>query len=122
MYFIVKKSDVMKKCIEYKSMIKNQLNTTIKCIRTDYGRECINKRLAEVCRKSGVIHQASVPYSPQQISMAERLNRTLTEHTRAMQNHMHVEKKWWAEAINTAVYVTNRIKCAASLTKTPFDV
>lgn len=39
-----------------------------------------------------------------------------------MLNHMHVEKKWWAEATNTAVYVTNRITCAASPSKTPFEV
>lgn len=54
--------------------------------------------------------------------MAERMNRALTERAGTILNHMHVEKKWWAEAINTAVYVTNRIKCAGSPTKTPFEL
>lgn len=121
-YYVTHKSDVVDKFIEYKLMMENQLNTKIKCIRTDNGGEYMNKRFAEVCRKAGIVHQATVPYSPQQNGMAERMNRTLTERARSMLNHMQVEKKWWAEAMNTAVYVTNRVTCASWPTKTPFEV
>ena len=67
------------------------------------------------------MHEATVPYSPQQNGMAERMNRTLTERARSMLNHMQVEKKWLAEAMNTAVYVTNRVTCASWPTKTPIE-
>ena len=82
----------------------------------------MNNRFELVCRHAGIMHQATVPYSPQQNGMAERMNRTLTERTRSMINYMQVEKKWWAEAMNTAVFITNRIPCAAHSTKTPFEV
>ena len=71
---------------------------------------------------AGIVHQATVPYSPQQNGMAERMNRTLTERARSMLNFMQVEKKWWAEAMNTAVYVTNRVTCASWPNKTPYEV
>nr|CCA18092.1 putative polyprotein [Albugo laibachii Nc14] len=35
---------------------------------------------------------------------------------------MQVEEKWWAEAMNTAVEVTNKVPCAANQSKTPFEV
>ena len=35
---------------------------------------------------------------------------------------MQVEKKWWAEAINTAIFITNRVTCASHPNKTPFKV
>ena len=35
---------------------------------------------------------------------------------------MQAEKKWWTEAINTEVYVTNRVTCASFQTKAPFVV
>ena len=68
------------------------------------------------------MHQATVPYSPQQNGLAERMNRTLTKRARSMLYHMQVEKKWWTEAMNTAVYVTNQFTCASWPTKTPFEV
>nr|CCA15712.1 putative polyprotein [Albugo laibachii Nc14] len=48
--------------------------------------------------------------------------RTLTERARCMLSHMQLEEKWWAEVLNTAVYVTNRVPCAANEFKTPFEV
>uniref|UniRef100_A0AAV1V209 Polyprotein n=1 Tax=Peronospora matthiolae TaxID=2874970 RepID=A0AAV1V209_9STRA len=107
-YYIPHKSNVVDKFIKYKSMMENQLNNKIKCIRTDNGGEYINNRFTENCRKAGIVHQATVPYSPQQNGIAERLNLTLNERARSFFNYMQVEKKWWAEAIITAVFVTNR--------------
>ena len=45
-YYATHKSDVVNKLIEYKSMMENQLNIKIKCIRNDNGGEYMNKRFA----------------------------------------------------------------------------
>ena len=106
-YYIENKSEVTDRFIEYKALMENQLSKKIKCIRTDNGTEYVNRRFSSGCRKSGITHQTTVPYSPQQNGLAERMNRALTERARAMLSHMQVDKIWWAEAMNTAVYVTN---------------
>ena len=83
-------------------IMENQLSFKIKYICTNKGGEYINKRFNQMCRQVENLHQTTVPNSLQQIKMAERINRTLTERARPLLNHMQVEKKWWAEAINTA--------------------
>ncbi|CAI5728478.1 unnamed protein product [Peronospora effusa] len=114
-------SEVTDRFIEYKAFMENQLSKKIKCIGTDNGTKYVNRRFSGVCRKSGIMHQTTVPYSSQQNGLAERMNRTLTERARAMLGHMQMEKIWWAEAMNTAVYVTNRVPWASHPTKTPFE-
>ena len=42
-YYVLSKFDVAGKLIEHKSMMENQLNVMIECIRTDNGGEYMNK-------------------------------------------------------------------------------
>lgn len=121
-YFMAQKSQVVDKFVEFKAMVENQLNAKIKCLRTDNGKEFVNKKMISKCVHAGIVHQTTVPYTPQQNGLAERMNRTLVERARAMLEHMQVAKKWWAEALNTAVYITNRLPCAAHPDKTPYEV
>ena len=120
-YFLESKSQVFERFVEYKALMENQLNAKIKKIRTDNGREYVNKSFAQLCRKAGIVHQTTVPYSPQQNGMAERMNRTLVERARSMIHHSNIDAMWWAEAVNTAVYITNRVPCAADQTRTPLE-
>nr|CCA28129.1 putative polyprotein [Albugo laibachii Nc14] len=102
-YFIQSKREVFSKFNDFKALVENQFGKRIKCLRSDNGEKYVNIKFANVCRNSGMIHQTTVPYSPQQNELAERMNRTLTERARCMLSHMQVEEKWWAEAMNTAV-------------------
>nr|CCA18867.1 putative polyprotein [Albugo laibachii Nc14] len=100
-HFIQTKGKVFSNFIEFKALVENQFGKRIKCLRSDNGGEYINEQFANLCRNS-------VPYSPQQNGLPERMNPTLTERAIYMLSHMQVEEQWWAEAMNTAVYVTNR--------------
>ena len=50
----------------------------------------------------------TAPYSPSQNGVAERLNRTLLERTRALLIQNSLPKFLWPEAITYAVYLKNR--------------
>ena len=121
-YFLASKSEVLEKFVEYKAFKENQINKRIKCIRTDNGGEYTNKKFTYLCRHAGIIHQTTVSYSPQQNGLAERINRTLMERARCMIAWNSVDKQWWAEAINTAAYITNRILCSFSKSKIPIEI
>lgn len=54
------------------------------------------------------MHQNIVPYSPQQNGIAERTNRTLTKKVRCMLSKSRLDKRFWTEAMNTAIYLKNR--------------
>ena len=84
---------------------ERQLDSRVKCVRTDRGEEyaAFNKW----CDEQGIQRERSAAYKPQQNGRAERLNRTLTEKTRAMLLQSSIPKKFWAEAFSTATQLYN---------------
>jgi len=54
-------------------------------------------------------HQATMPDTPQQNGVTERLNRGLVEMARTMTRHKDVDQDLWADAIKTAVYIKNLV-------------
>ncbi|KAL0893973.1 hypothetical protein ABMA27_014049 [Loxostege sticticalis] len=113
------KSECLNKFKEYKCLVENQLNVKIKTLRTDNGTEYKNKEFADFLRSSGIKHQTSTPYSPQQNGLAERMNRTLVEKARCMLINANLQKYLWAEAVVTAAYIVNRSPTRALDWKTP---
>ena len=87
-------------------MVTKECSEPIRKLRTDNGGEYMSKDLQIYLTSKGIEHQLTVPHSPQQNGVAERLNRTLMESARAMLSHANLLKKLWAEAIATAAYLT----------------
>ena len=54
--------------------------------------------------------------------MVERKNRTLVEIARTMLIDSDLPKNFWAEAVSTACYVTNRCLIRSILNKTPYEL
>jgi hypothetical protein len=59
---------------------------------------------------------------PQQNGIVERKNRTLVEMARTMLDEHRTPRRFWAEAINTACHVSNRIFLRAFLNKTSYEL
>nr|GFA25296.1 hypothetical protein [Tanacetum cinerariifolium] len=60
--------------------------------------------------------------TPQQNGVAERRNRTLIEAARTMLADAKLPVSFWAEAVNTACYVQNRVFFNKSHNKTPYEL
>jgi hypothetical protein len=54
---------------------------------------------------AGIEHQFTTPYTPQQNGVVQRKNRAIMEMTRCLLHDKGLPKKFWAEAINTAVFL-----------------
>jgi len=61
-------------------------------------------------------------YNSSTKEVVERNNRILEELARTMINKINFPKYFWAEAINTACYVLNRIVIRPILEKTPYEL
>ena len=72
-------------------------------------------------KSEGVRHERTVPKNPQQNGVAEHLNRTLIEMTRAMLSGSNLSQNLWAEALSTAVYIRNHSPTKAVEDKTPYE-
>lgn len=93
----------------------------IKAIRTDNGGEYISLQFKNYLEEHGIQHQLTVAYTPQQNGVAERMNRTLMDCARSMLHSAKLDKKFWAEALSTAVHIRNRVLSRSlSPTETPF--
>ena len=58
-------------------------------------------------KKSGIVHQFSAPYVPQQNGFAERLNRTLIEATRTSMHSGKLPLFLWGETLSSIAQVYN---------------
>ncbi|KAE8706762.1 Retrovirus-related Pol polyprotein from transposon TNT 1-94 [Hibiscus syriacus] len=107
-YFLKKKSEVFDTSRKWKVMVENETGLKVKRLRSDNGKEYRNRRFRDFCANNGIKMETTVPMTPQQNGVAERMNRTLNERARSMRIHAGLPKFLWAEAINTAAYLINR--------------
>ncbi|GJR35562.1 putative ribonuclease H-like domain-containing protein [Tanacetum coccineum] len=77
----------------------------------------------EFCaKKNQESNISSLQDSPQQNGVAERKNRTLIEAARTMLADSLLPIQFWAEAVNTACYVLNRVLVTKPQMKTPYEI
>ncbi|GJW77026.1 putative ribonuclease H-like domain-containing protein [Tanacetum coccineum] len=77
--------------------------------RCDNGNEFKNREINQFCEMKDILRQFSVAKTPQQNEVAKRINRTLIEAARTMLADSKLPTTFWAEAVNTACYVQNRV-------------
>ncbi|GJR46388.1 putative ribonuclease H-like domain-containing protein [Tanacetum coccineum] len=102
--------------------IENQLNHKVKIIRCDNGTEFKNYEMNQLCGIKGIKREFSNAKTPQQNGVAERNNRTLIEAARTMLADSLLPIPFWAEAVNTACYVQNRVLVTKPHNKTPYEL
>ncbi|UYV75014.1 hypothetical protein LAZ67_12002096, partial [Cordylochernes scorpioides] len=120
-YLLKGKDEAYEKIKDYVISAHTEFGKNIQTIRTDNGREYVNRQVEEFLNQSGIKHQLTVPYSPAQNGVAERKNRSLMEMTRCIMFDSGLPQSLWAEAVTTANYLHNRIPSKAS-DKTPFEL
>ncbi|GJU07200.1 putative ribonuclease H-like domain-containing protein [Tanacetum coccineum] len=116
---IVETSGILKSFI---TEIENLVDKKVKIIRCDNGTEFKNRVMSEFCEKKGIKREFSVARTPQQNGVAERRNRTLIEAARTMLADSKLPTTFWAEAVNTACYVQNRVLVVKPHNKTPYEL
>lgn len=95
----------------------------IATLRCDNGGEYRNKEFELFCKQKGIQVEWTVPYTPEQNCVSERMNRTLVEKTRAMLEDCAMDKRFWGQAVQTAAYLANRSPTTAvDVKKTPFEL
>ncbi|GJZ66277.1 putative ribonuclease H-like domain-containing protein, partial [Tanacetum coccineum] len=102
--------------------IENQLNQKVKTIRCDNGTKFKNRDIIEFCGSKGIKREYSNARTPQQNRVAERKNMTLIEAARTMLADSFLPNTFWAEAVNTACYVLNRVLVTKAQNKTPYEL
>ncbi|GJU97885.1 putative ribonuclease H-like domain-containing protein [Tanacetum coccineum] len=102
--------------------IENLVNKNVKIIRCDNGTKFKNKVMSEFCEQKGTKREFSVARTLHQNSVTKRRNRTLVKAARTMLVDSKLPTTFWAEEVNTACYVQNRVLVVKPHNKTPYEL
>lgn len=106
-YILRNKHETLAKFMQFKQYVENQTSSRIKAIVNENGGEYVSKAFESYISENGIHMHLTAPYTPQQNPVAEVGNRTTVEKARAMLKHAGLPNTFWAEAVNTAVYLEN---------------
>jgi transposase InsO family protein len=82
--FLRNKSEAFENFKVYKETVENEMDSKIKCLRSDNGGEFTSKEFMEYCSKYGIKKQFFVARTPQQNGVVEIKNKTVQEMDRTM--------------------------------------
>ena len=94
----------------------------ISSIKSDHGTKFENEFFKTFCNENGISHIFSSPRTPQQNGVIERKNWTLVEMARTMLHEYNLPLYFWAKAVNTSCYISNRVFKRPILNKTSYEL
>nr|GEV02147.1 retrovirus-related Pol polyprotein from transposon TNT 1-94 [Tanacetum cinerariifolium] len=121
-FFLATKNETSPILKTFITGLENQLSLKVKVIRSYNGTESTNNDLNQFCRIKGIKREFSIPRTLQQNGVAKRKNRTLIKAARTMLADSLLPIPFWAEAVNTACYVQNRVLVTKPYNKTPYEL
>ena len=120
-YVLKHKYEVFQQFLKWKAMVEKSSRYKLKVLRTDNGGEFTSTEFQEYLQQEGIKHELTVPKTPEQNGVAERMNRTLVETTRSMLFGAKLPQRFWAEALSAAIYLRNCSPTKAVKNITPYE-
>lgn len=120
--FFSHKSHVLNSIRTFVNDVTTLTQKKVKIFRSDNGTEFKNQGMKVLCEFEGIQQEFSAPNTPQQNGEIERANRTILETARSMCQASKLTLSVWAEAVNAAVYIRNRVPNKRTGEKTPYEL
>ena len=121
-YFLKSKVDVFAEFVKFKAAVELETGNKLKTLTSDNGGEYTSRQFEAYLAKEGIKHQLNIPYTPQQNGVSERRNRTLMEMARCLLYEKKLPLNFWAEAVNAATYLINRMASRVLADKTHYEL
>ena len=107
---------------QYINWAQTQRGVRVQRIRSDNAPEFNSHKLTEFYKLHGIQREFTAPYSPEQNGVAERMNRTLKEGTRALLINSGQGVQLWGYALKTTAYTHNLVIHSTTNKKTPHEL
>ncbi|GKB50473.1 putative ribonuclease H-like domain-containing protein, partial [Tanacetum coccineum] len=121
-FFLATKEETSEILKTFITGIENLIDLRVKVIRCDNGTKFKNRVMNQFCEMKGIKREFSVARTRQKNGVAERKIRTLIEAARTMLADLKLPTTFWAELVNTACYVQNRVLVIKPHNKTPYEL
>ena len=120
-YLLRNKDEAMDAFIKYKNEVENRLSKKIKRLRYDKGGEYESNAFNTFYEEHEIIHETTLPYSPEFNGVVEIKNITIKEMINAMLVSSGASLNLWGEAILSASHIQNKIPYKKT-SKTPYEL
>lgn len=107
-YSLKFKSEVARVFWKFQKMVENQSGCKIQVLKSDNGKEYTSEEFNLFCEESGIEHQLTAPYTPQQNGVSERRNRYILEMTRCMLHEKNLPKQVRGRSSSYGCYFTKQ--------------
>ena len=93
----------------YMAWLLRQKNANVKRIRNNNGSKYTGREFQDICAKFSIIHETTLPHTPEHNGIAQRYNWTLQEGALTIQHDARLSSRFWVSAIHTTNFIKNRI-------------
>ncbi|KAJ5619407.1 hypothetical protein N7510_003391 [Penicillium lagena] len=116
-YFLRNRSEAVAAFAQWLEHMKNQGFGAPAFVRSD--REFVTENVRQLCLKYGINWEPTPAESPWEDGVSERSNRTIYEKARTMLFDSGLPKFLWKEALDSAIYMMNRLPTRIPLYNDP---
>jgi hypothetical protein len=120
--FLKSKADALDKFKKLLDMVENKQGTTVKEVVSDRGGKFVNQAFKAFTSARGIKHVLAPPYTPEHNGFAERANCTVIKKARCILMTSKLPRSYWAEAVNTAAFVSNMLPTASCGNVSPYEL
>ncbi|KAL4347792.1 hypothetical protein GQ457_17G001580 [Hibiscus cannabinus] len=120
--FLKEKSEALTKFVEFRNVVEKEFGMKIKCIRNDNGGEYMSDDFFHYCSDNGIARQMTCPDTPQQNGVSERKLAHLASMSLSWLHDKHLPREFWAEAMQCACHVINRLPPWPGNEKSPLEL
>ena len=107
-YCIRHKYDLFDTFKKWKVLAENETEKRLKCLISDNGGEYCSKEFDSYCSHNGIRREKTVPGTPQENGVSERMNRMIMENARCMRLHTGLPLQLLVDGVDTIVYLINK--------------
>jgi hypothetical protein len=87
---------------------ENAIGKRLKCLRSNNGGEYCSKKFYNYYSYHGIHRNKTIPRTPQENGVLERMNMTIVEHARCMRLHAGLPLQFWADDVDIVVYLIKK--------------
>ena len=101
-------AEILEQVLEWLPWAERMTDRRLKAIRHDNAKEFVEGVFGNTMRRMGFEAQLSVAYEHEQNGMAENTTRRIMDKSRSILLESGLEKSFWPDAVQTAVFACNR--------------
>ncbi|GKD47076.1 retrotransposon protein, putative, ty1-copia subclass, partial [Tanacetum coccineum] len=119
-YLLKHKHEVFETFKVFQKEVENQLEKTIKSLRSDRRGEYMSQEFLDHLKDHGIIAHRTPPYTPHHNGVSERRNRTLLDMVRSMMSQTTLPKSFCDYALESVAHILNMV-LTKKVDKTPYE-